>query len=569
MIEHEVLVVGGGLAGLRAAIEAAQGCDVAIVSQVHPVRSHSGAAQGGINASLANVPEGAEDNWEKHAFDTVKGSDYLADQDAAELMAKEAPLRVYESEHWGCPYSRTAEGKIMQRPFGGAGMPRTCYASDRTGHVLLHTMFEQSVKRGVKVYEEWLVLELAHDGERCHGFAALNLVTGEVEAFRARAVIFATGGAGRIYSRSTNALINTGSGMAIAYRAGVPLKDMEFVQFHPTSLYGTNILMTEGARGEGGHLLNSEGERFMKRYAPDAMELGPRDIVARSIQTEIDEGRGFEGPYEGGYVHLDLRHLGAKLIMERLPGIREIAIDFAGVDPIDDPVPIQPAQHYTMGGIDCDNDGATVLQGFYAAGECACVSAHGANRLGGNSLLETLVFGKRAGEAASAYASGMEVDARGDVAVIEALRRAQERVSQLLGGDGDENPTAVRDEMRTVMMHKVGIFREAGPMKEAVEKLVELKERGRRIRLSHHGRTYNLDLARNLELEGMLEVAEVIARGALRREESRGSHYRLDFKERDDSRWLVHTLAYRTDDGPRFDSKEVRITRFEPKARRY
>jgi len=559
---HQVIIVGGGLAGLRAALEAVDELDVAVLSQVHPVRSHSIAAQGGINAALANVSD--EDSWERHAFDTIKGSDYLADQPAAEILAREAIDRVYESEHWGCPYSRLENGKIAQRPFGGGGFPRTCYASDRTGHALLHTMYERSVLKKVKVYEERMVIELVVEDGTCHGVVALNLVTGELEAYLADAVIFTTGGAGRIYSKSTNAIINTGSGMAVAYRAGVPLKDMEFIQFHPTSLYGTNILMTEGARGEGGYLINSEGERFMEKYAPSAMELAPRDIVARAIQTEIKEGRGFEGEY----VHLDLRHLGAEKIMERLPGIREIALDFAGIDPITAPIPIQPAQHYTMGGIDCDVDGVTVVKGFFTAGECACVSAHGANRLGGNSILETIVYGKRAGEAALKYVKGRE-SGPSRRAVEEALERCTELVEGLRTADGSEDPAAIREEMTKVMFDKVGIFRDAENLKAAIETLVELKERYRNLRLSYRGKRYNLDLARAWELGGMLEVAEVIARGALLREESRGSHARTDFTERDDENWLKHTLAYRTDDGPRFDFKEVIITKYQPQARRY
>jgi len=565
MPRHQVLVVGGGLAGLRAALEACDRRDVAVISQVHPVRSHSLAAQGGINAALGNAAGGEDDSWEKHMFDTVKGSDYLADQDAAEILTKEAPQRVYESEHWGCPYSRTEEGRIAQRPFGGAGFPRTCFAADKTGHVLLHTIYEQAVARGVKIYQERLVLRLAVEDGVVRGLAALNLITGEVEGYEADVVIFGTGGAGRIYERSTNAIINTGSGMAVALWAGVPLKDMEFIQFHPTSLYGTNILITEGARGEGGYIKNRDGERFMARYAPKAMELGPRDIVARSIQTEVLEGRGFESEY----VHLDLTHLGAAKIMERLPGIRDIALNFAGIDIIEEPIPIQPAQHYTMGGVDTDVDGATCVRGFYAAGECACASAHGANRLGGNSLLDTIVFGRRAGAAAVRYIEGGVPAGDGARAVKAAVDALEGRIGQLLAGDGDETPAAIRDEMKRVMWEKIGVFRERGPMQEAVESIAKLKERFGRVRLSFTGRRYNLDLARTLELEGMLDVAAVIAGGALRREESRGSHYRMDFSERDDDNWLKHTLAYQADDGPRFDDRPVTITRFQPQARRY
>ncbi|MGE5619668.1 MAG: FAD-binding protein [Sphingomonadaceae bacterium] len=565
MIHHQVIVVGGGLAALRAALAAQEAADVGVLSLVYPVRSHSGEAQGGINAALANNPEGKDDNWEKHAFDTIKGSDYLADQDAAETMAREAPGCVYEMEHWGVPFSRFDDGTIAQRPFGGAGFPRTCYAADKTGHVLLHTMNEQCVRRGVKIYPERMVLSLAVEDGRCHGVVAMNLVTGQLETFRAEAVIFGTGGAGRVYARSTNAIINTGLPMALAYWAGVPLKDMEFVQFHPTTLYGTNILMTEGARGEGGYLINNQGERFMARYTPKVMELAPRDIVSRSIQTEVLEGRGFEDEY----VYLDLRHLGKEKILERLPGIRALAISFAGVDPIEKPIPIQPGQHYTMGGIDTNVDGETKVVGFYAAGECACVSVHGANRLGGNSLLETIVFGKLAGQKVAETLKAGAIP-ESNPAVVERARAALEaKIRRMVSTDGGETVAQVREEMQQTMFFKVGVFRERGDMVVAVDKVAELQQRFHRTGLRHQGTVYNLELMRKLELEGMLALAEVIAKGALAREESRGSHFRRDFPERDDTKWLKHTLATYSPDGPVLSYSPVTITRYEPQARRY
>lgn len=427
MIYHEAIVVGGGLAGLRAAIELNRNnVRVAIISKVHPIRSHSVAAQGGINASLGNHPRGLYDNWEKHAFDTVKGSDYLADQDAVIRMTKEAAERIYEMEHWGCPFSRTSEGKIAQRPFGGAGFPRTCYAADKTGHALLHTLYQQIIKfkqaaerKEITIYEEWLVTDLVVEDGICVGVIALDIVSGRLEAFQSGAVIFATGGAGRIYGRSTNALINTGMGMAIPYWTGVPLKDMEFIQFHPTTLLGKNILITEGCRGEGGYLLNNKGERFLEKYndSKKDMEVAPRDIISRNIMYEIMAGGGFDN----SYVHLDLTHLGEEKIAKRLPGIRDASMEFVGVDPVTAPIPIQPGQHYTMGGIDCNTECETSIKGFYAAGEAACVSVHGANRLGGNSLLDTIVFGAIAGSNAARYVQDLE-SRKGESASYDALK---------------------------------------------------------------------------------------------------------------------------------------------------
>ncbi len=568
MASPRILVVGGGLAGMRAAIEAHdRGADATVLTKVYAIRSHSGAAQGGVNAALANHPDASDDTCQRHAFDTIKGSDYLADQDAAELMTRMAPNTVHQLEHWGCPFSRFDDGRIAQRPFGGAGYPRTCYAADRTGHVMLHTLFEQCVKREIRFLDEWQLISLCRTAERVVGVIALSRITGELKAIESDAVILCTGGHGRTYGRSTNAIINTGSGMGIAYRAGVPLKDMEFVQFHPTSLVGTNILMTEGCRGEGGRLYNAKGERFMANYVKmDPCELAPRDIVARSIQTEINEGRGFPG----GYVHLDLRHLGAQKILERLPGIREICMQFGGIDPIDSPIPIQPGQHYAMGGIDVNTDGmAPALPGLFAAGEAACVSVHGANRLGGNSLLETVVFGEVSGWKATEYARGVG-PADGEDAVRAEMDWQTRRIEGVLASDGEESPGRIREELKEAMIEDVGIFREAGRMARAVDKVRELRDRYRRIGLSYRGRRCNLDLCRALELEHKLEIAETIAVGALERTESRGGHFRTDYAKRDDANWLHHTLAWRNDDGScRLDRKPVTITSYQPQAREY
>jgi succinate dehydrogenase / fumarate reductase flavoprotein subunit len=565
LLSHDILIVGGGLTGLRAAIEAKKaGRDVAILSKVHPLRSHSVAAQGGINAALGNARSPMKDTWENHAFDTIKGSDYLADQDAVEVMCREGVERVIEMEHWGTLFSRTEEGKIAQRPFGGTGFPRTCYAADRTGHNLLHTLYEQVTSLQILVYEEWYALSLVVEDGRCVGVLALNFFQGKIIPIYVRALLFATGGYGRIYLRSTNAMINTGSGCFLAYQAGVPLEDMEFIQFHPSSLYGTNILITEAARGEGGYLFNAQGERFMERYVPHLMELGPRDIVARGIQTEIDEGRGFEG----GYVHLDLRHLGRKKILDRLPGIRQIAIDFAGIDPILEPLPIQPAQHYSMGGIPTNIDGETPLDGLFAAGECACVSVHGANRLGGNFLLETIVFGARVGKKAAQKAE--EEKAGPNHALFqERLRAYQSELEEISERKGEEACFQLRDEVKSLMTYRVGIFRKESDLQMAKRTIKELKKRLLNVGVKHKGLAFNYEFIQYLELEGMLHLAGVIVEGALAREESRGSHFRGDYLRRDDEHWLRHTLAYKTPKGLRLDHKEVTITSYPPKERTY
>ncbi|HXZ98564.1 MAG TPA: FAD-binding protein [Candidatus Acidoferrum sp.] len=559
-----MIIVGGGLAGLRAAIEASALADTAVISRVHPLRSHTKAAQGGINAALGNAEDGRDDTPEKHAFDTVKGSDFLADQDAVELMTRMAPECILELEHWGCAFSRTDEGKIAQRPFGGAGFPRTCYGADRTGLYLLQTVYEQSVVRNVKEYQEYFVTSLIIDEASCRGVIALNIRTGELVPIAAKATILATGGAAWAYRVSTNSMINTGNGMTIAYRAGVPLKDMEFIQFHPTGLYPNGILITEGARGEGGYLLNAKGERFMERYAPKAMELAPRDIVSRSIQKEIDEGRAFEN----AYVHLDLRHLGREKIMSRLPGIREICLLFAGLDPIDKPIPIWPSAHYTMGGIDCNLNCETPLRGLYAAGECACVSVHGANRLGGNSLLDCVVFGKVAGDKAATFAKS--ATRQPDESLIQStLEREQKRMEAFQSGSGTEDPSVLRDDVQLILTQKVGMFRSGSDLEEALKQVRRLRERFSRLRPMNVDKIFNLDLVRTYEVEAMLELAEIMTASALARKESRGAHVRTDFPQRDDEHFLKHTMAHYTPTGPRLDYSPVKITRYQPEARKY
>ena len=557
MIKHDVVIIGAGLAGLRAAIEAKEkGTDVAVLSKLHPVRSHSDQAQGGINASLSET-----DSWEKHTFDTIKGSDYLADQDVVELMCKDAPRAIIELEHWGALFNRTEAGRLAQRPFGGAGFARTCFAADKTGHVLQTTIYEQTRKNGVQIYEEWFATTLVVEDNVSRGLTAIELVTGEVHAIQAKVVILAAGGAGQVYSKTTNSLTTTGDGIAMVYNVGLPIEDMEFVQFHPTSLYGSNILVSEGARGEGGYLVNAAGERFMKKYAPDKMELAPRDIVSRSIETEIREGRGFEG----GYVHLDLRHLGEAKINERLPTIRELAIYFAGVDPVKEPIPIQPAQHYTMGGVPTDLDGTTSIKGLYAVGECACVSVHGANRLGGNSLLDTVVFGRRAGAKAAEYVKEVSVTSFPE----GALKEEQKRIETLLNRKEGVKASEIKKALGSTMFDKAGIFRNKRDMETAKRNVAALKRQFENVCVSDSSRKFNTSLIETLEVGFGLDLAEVIVAGGLARKESRGAHSRVDYPKRDDAKWLKHTLAVRTAEGPKLSYKPVTITRFQPEARGY
>ena len=567
MKPFDIVIVGGGGAGLYAAMEAMKtnpALNIAVLSKVYPNRSHTSAAQGGANAALANKAK--DDTVEMHIFDTIKGSDYLADQDAVDVLCSEAPKIIRELENIGTPWSRMEDNTIAQRPFGGAGRPRCCYCADKTGHTILQTLYEQCLRKGVLFFNEYFALNLSVNGSRSRGLIAMNMKTGKVESFPAKTVIFATGGYAKMYwNRSSNAAGNTGDGQAIAYRAGIPMKDMEFVQFHPTGLRKSGLLVTEGARGEGGYLINKDGERFMARYAKEKMELGPRDLVSRSIETEILEGRGFESP-AGKYIHLDLRHLGADLIKSRLPQIREMSLNFEGVDPIEEPIPIRPTAHYSMGGIDTDNFGRTVMDGVYAAGECACVSVHGANRLGGNSLLDILVFGRIAGHTAAEEAGKFEPGTISE----EELRQSVDEIRSRMQPSGHyERYGALREELGQTLALNVGIFRESSLLHKGIQDIAELKERFNKVRVFDSSDVFNTNLQQVLELQNMLDLAETVAVGALAREESRGSHTRVDFPVRDDEKWHKHTLATLVDGKAIPGEKPVTMGRYELQERTY
>jgi succinate dehydrogenase / fumarate reductase flavoprotein subunit len=557
--KHDVLVVGAGCAGMRAAIEAYDaGVDVAVISKLHPTRSHSGAAEGGINAALGNA---SEDDPETHAFDTVKGSDYLGDQDAIEILCDEAPGDVYQLENWGAVFSRTEDGRIAQRPFGAAGAPRTAYAADITGHVLVQVLYEQLMKRDILVYEEYFAWRLVVDGDRCQGVICWDLLDGGLKPVGAKTTILATGGAGRLYVGTTNAYSCTGDGMAQALRVGVGLKDMEMMQFHPTTLAPTGVLITEGCRGEGAYLLNSEDERFLQRYAPNAMELASRDVISRAEQTEIDEGRGVDGN-----VLLDLRHLGAEKILERLHGTRELSMVFAGVDPIYEPIPVRPGAHYHMGGVDTDVWGRTSLEGLYAAGEVACVSVHGANRLGGNALMETITYGKRAGRHAAEWA---QMHTTVDVPA-STVADAERDLKALLDRDEGERPWSIRDELAQTMHENFGVFRREEQMVRQGEIVSELRERYEQVVVEDKGDVFNSDLTQALELGYLLELAQCMVLAGIARKESRGAHARPhDFPERDDENFLRHTLVTWEAGESKLEWKPVTMTKWQPQERTY
>jgi len=572
VFEHDVLIVGAGLAGLRAAAEVAGKTDVALLSKVYPTRSHSGAAQGGIAAALENEEA---DFWEWHMYDTVKGGDYLSDQDAAEILAKDAIRAVYELEHMGVPFNRTPEGKIAQRFFGGhtrnfgeAPVKRICYAADRSGRVMMDTLYFDAVKKGIKIYPEFHVLDLVIRDGQVAGLVAYELATGEVHFFHSRAVLIATGGYGKIYKVTSNAFASTGDGVALTYGRGFPLKDMEFVQFHPTGIWGLGVLITEAARGEGGILRNSEGERFMERYAPTIKDLAPRDMVSRAIYTEIQEGRGINGQ---DYVHLDLTHLGEKKLAERLSDISSFVKIYLGLNPATDLIPVHPTCHYMMGGIAVNADGNVTdvnnnpVPGLYAAGECSCISLHGANRLGCNSLLDLVVFGRRAGLHIMENLSRLSWVEPPPAPERETL----DRIRQIKGNRTGERPGNIRQSLQEVMMAGCSVFRHEQGLKKTLEAVRELEQRARNISIDNLGNRFNTDLIDALELQNMLPLAEAIVASALNRTESRGAHSREDFPDRDDEHWLKHTLVQRTDSGLSITYKPVTITLFPPKPRAY
>ncbi|MCH7773363.1 MAG: fumarate reductase (quinol) flavoprotein subunit [Bacteroidetes bacterium] len=579
--KFDVLLIGGGGAGLRAAIAIAESnpnFSVAVVSKVYPMRSHTVAAEGGAAAVIKE-----NDSFDDHCMDTIAGGDWMSDQDAVELFVNEAPKELTQMEHWGCPWSREPDGKVAVRPFGGMSIERTWFAADKTGFHMLHTLFQTSLKyNNITRFDEWFTTKILVENGRCQGATAIELRSGKVGVIAAKAVIMCTGGAGRVFPFTTNGNIKTGDGMAMAYRAGVPLKDMEFIQYHPTGLPGTGILITEATRGEGGILVNKDNYRYLQDYdlgnplniddpmhpVKKSMELGPRDRLSQAFVAEREKGRTVPGPY-GDVVHLDIRHLGEKIIDKKLPFVRELARNYAGIDPVYELIPVLPVIHYMMGGIDTDKDGATSLPGLFAAGECACVSINGANRLGSNSLTEILVFGACAGKAAAKYATE-HPDL--DIAAVEKkCNDEQERIARefIRKTGGKERIATIRNELKDTMESGAGIYRTEISLKETCEKIDELRERFGNILIEDTSLTFNTELTSALELDFMLDVAEAIANSALSRTESRGSHQRTDFPERNDEKFLKHSLAYHTDDKPRINYKDVVITKWPPGERVY
>ncbi len=575
--EYEAVIIGAGGAGLYAALEASKRAKTAVISKLYPIRSHTGAAQGGISAALGNVEE---DKPEWHAFDTVKGGDYLVDQNTAIILAEEAVQAVYDLENRGLPFNRTPEGRIDQRRFGGhtrnfgeAPVRRSCYAADRTGHMILQTLYQQCIKNKVSFFDEFQVIDVIIEGTKCGGVVAVELATGEIHVFKAKAVLFATGGFGRMFSITSNAYANTGDGPALLLQRGVPLEDMEFFQFHPTGIYGMGILITEGVRGEGGILRNRSGERFMERYAPKLLDLAPRDMIARAIMTEIQDGKGIKGDksiYD--YIYLDATHLGKEVIETKLPDIADFSRTYLGIDPIEKLIPVQPTAHYAMGGIPTDVNGrvfaggqGTLYEGLYAAGECACVSVHGANRLGTNSLVDLVVFGKRAGQAITQFVKGADFLS----VPADAADSAKARIAKLKDGKKGPQPENLRLQMRKVMTENVGVYRNEKGMSEAVNKIRTLREQYGKVQIQDTNKSFNTNLLEVLELGNLLDLAYITAFCALERKESRGAHARSDYPERDDANWLIHTLAWLKDDEITTSSKPVEIVGWKPKPRTY
>ena len=575
MLEHDIIIVGGGLAGSRAAVEIARknpSLNVAVVAKTHPIRSHSVAAQGGIAASLKNVD--TEDSWKAHAFDTVKGSDYLADQDAVEILAKEAPDVIIDLEHLGVLFSRLPDGRIAQRAFGGHSHNRTCYAADKTGHAILHELVNNLRRYGVYIYEEWYVMRLILEDSQAKGLVMYHILDGEIVVLRAKVVMFATGGYGRVFNTTSNDYASTGDGLAMAAMAGLPLQDMEFVQFHPTGLYPAGVLISEAVRGEGAYLINSDGDRFMANYAPSRMELAPRDITSRAITLEIRAGRGInlDGSAGGPFIYLDLRHMGREKIMSRVPFCWEEGHRLLGIDAVNEPMPVRPTAHYSMGGIPTNTDGRvlasrdSLVDGLFAAGECACVSVHGANRLGSNSLLECVVYGRRTGAAIAEFVEGRKLP---DIEEERYLKEARAKIQGLLDHSGEYRINFLREQFQVAMSQHCGVFRSQDLMEQGFERLEQLQQQYQQVYLDDRGKLWNTEIIEALELRSIIVVGETILSSALSRKESRGAHSREDFTERNDEDFLRHTLAYYSLAGIDIGYRPVTISMFEPKERKY